>query len=51
MEAVGVRCRTLLRVFDPINADRFHPASGHIRVEVPCSGQDMRIVDIRRVIG
>jgi len=49
--AAGVRRLALLRVLDPINAGRFHLASGHIRVGKRHSGRDMRIVDIGTVIG
>jgi hypothetical protein len=50
-EAAGVRRLALLRVLDPINAGRFHLASGHIRVGKRPGGRDIRIVDIGTVIG
>ena len=38
-------------MLDPINAGRFHLASGHIRVGKRASCRDMRVVDIETVIG
>ena len=41
----------LVRILNPINGDRFHIPSGHIRVGNRISGRDMRIVSIGAVIG
>jgi len=50
-EAAGVRHLALLRVPDQIPSGIFHLASGHIRVGKRRSGGEMRIVNIRTVIG
>ena len=50
-EAAGVHQLTLVRVLELINGDRFHQASGYIRVRKLSTGRDMRIVGIGTVIG
>ena len=40
-----------IQVLDPVNGGRFHEASGHIRVYKRHNGRDMRIIDIRVIVG
>ena len=40
-----------VQLLDPVNGGRFDGASGHIRVCRRPNGRDMRIIDIRVVVG
>jgi len=50
-EAAAVHRVALVRILDPINGDRFHIPSRHIRVGNRINGRDMGIVSIEAVIG
>ena len=51
MQTEVVSRLAFVQVLDPVNGDRFHGASGHIRVCRQGKGRDMRIIDIGVVVG